>query len=225
MLTESSFEPVPLVQLVLGDTYWCMPNPVSDPRRILSLGLVVDVNLHRFGEGLGGCRREHCHGDDHNTGRRDPAETEYRTTEHLGALQLLVSPTPYVTARGDGDRLGGSGWQRQPRRFSSRLRPGFRPIAAGQPVAELGVELADQGHLGPPPVGVDPQQFVHVVTRHAEAVGVDGVDRRDRPDRGLDRRRLVGDAVEDPLEHPGVLAVAGPQELAVGDVLAEPAST
>ena len=57
--------------------------------------------------------------------------------------------------------------------------------------------------------------------RHVEAVDVDGVEGRDSADRRVDGGRLVGDAVEDPLEHAGVLAVAGPEELAVG-VLAEP---
>ena len=108
----------------------------------------------------------------------------------------------------------------QPRRSSRSLD--LLAKLGGQMVAELGEVLADQGHLGAPFVGVHGEQFLHVTGRHVEPartsidVGVGHV-----ADGCGDGLAAPGAALEDPLEHPAVLAVAGPEPLAVG-ALAEP---
>ena len=54
-----------------------------------------------------------------------------------------------------------------------------------EPVAELGVVLADQRHLGPPSLGVDPQELRHVLRRDVDARGVDGIRWPGTPPMGV----------------------------------------
>ena len=65
-----------------------------------------------------------------------------------------------------------SGRRAQPRRFS-RASTWLGQRLGRKAIAELGVVLADERHLGPPPVFIDPQELVHVLLGHVEPVDVD----------------------------------------------------
>src|SRR5262249_48978591 len=82
-------------------------------------------------------------------------------------------------------------------------------------IAELGEELAEGDGLLPPVRGSDREQLLHDLRRHRQLVGVEPAGRRQMADRGFDRRAPSLAALDHPLEHPQVLAEAGPQELAV----------
>src|SRR3984957_6191212 len=88
------------------------------------------------------------------------------------------------------------------------------PDAGGQLVADELEPLFDQRELLTPLVGVDRQRAVHVGSVDVEPVKVEVVGGRNDADRRLPAARLVLDAVDNPLEHPAVLAEARPQELA-----------
>src|SRR5512134_1104487 len=79
-------------------------------------------------------------------------------------------------------------------------------------VAEVPVVVADAAHLGEPAVHVDAQQLGQVLLGHVEPGHVELAPPRQVADRGLDGLGRSLAALEDPLEHAAVLAVAGPQE-------------
>src|SRR5665213_1928374 len=92
-----------------------------------------------------------------------------------------------------------------------------------QLVAERRPVLTHLRQLRQPAVGVDLEQLGHHLRRDVETLGIDPAraDRRHEPDGGFLGLRVPGQPAEDPRQHPGVLAEAGPHELA-GVVLAEP---
>src|SRR3954452_19014096 len=91
----------------------------------------------------------------------------------------------------------------------------------GQLVAELGQVLAHLRELGLDRVLVDREQPLQGLGREVEPVDVQRALGRDASDRRVGRLGLAVAAAEDPLQDTGVLAEAGPQELALV-VLAEP---
>src|SRR4051812_6279417 len=95
------------------------------------------------------------------------------------------------------------------------------PHGAGQLVAELLEPLGDLRDLLAPLVLVDGEGLVDLLGGHVQTRDVERVRRGDVPDRGLLRRGGALEALDDPLEHPAVLAEARPQEAAVL-VAAEP---
>src|SRR2546426_444093 len=119
---------------------------------------------------------------------------------------------------------------RRPRR-DGRRSPLGPELARG-----LRVRLPDGRRQSRPELLVEPAQFIQglepLVTvtakrffepggRDIQAAGVDGREGRDIPDRGLPGFCLAADPLDDPLEDPHVLAVAGPEEPAPA-VAAEP---
>ena len=84
-----------------------------------------------------------------------------------------------------------------------------------QLVAELREILADARAVFAPALGVERQQRLERLDRHAAAVEVDVLGLRLVADDRLVRAHLVEAALEDPLEHAQVVAEARPQEAAV----------
>src|SRR6267143_378796 len=95
------------------------------------------------------------------------------------------------------------------------------PQDARQAVPEHRVVLLDGADLRPPFPGIDREHGGEVVPVHVEALEVERLRGRDGADRGFGSTRPPGDPLADPGEHPAVLAVAGPEEAALG-ALAEP---
>src|SRR5580698_9899666 len=88
------------------------------------------------------------------------------------------------------------------------------PDAGGQLVADEFEPRFDQRQLLAPLGGIDRQRAVDVGGVDVEPVEVEVVGGGNDTDRRLLAARLVLDAIDDPLEHPAVLAEARPQELA-----------
>src|SRR5204863_8337833 len=90
-----------------------------------------------------------------------------------------------------------------------------------QPVTEPREMRFDRRQLGAPRVDIDREQLVECVRRDVETAGGEGVGRGQTADRRVDGLGRSTTAREHPREDTRVLAVAGPQELAV-DAFAEP---
>src|SRR5262249_59395845 len=105
--------------------------------------------------------------------------------------------------RGDGERLGDR---------------------RGDPIAELLVDLAELVEPLQPLAGVAPQRLAELGRRDVEPGDIDGAGRRDPADRRLLDPPGAANALDHPLEHAHVLAVARPQEATLG-VTAEPPRT
>src|SRR5436189_5001 len=90
-------------------------------------------------------------------------------------------------------------------------------LAAGLPVTRQAVAK----HLGAPLVGVDRKHAPELLPLEVEALGLQRALGGHEADRGLGRLGATRAALDDPGQHPRVLAETGPQELAVV-VLAEP---
>src|SRR5579863_7015477 len=87
--------------------------------------------------------------------------------------------------------------------------------------AELGEVLLDQRNFRQPALDIDTKQFVQVSPFNVEACGVEIGEVGNSPNRGLFRVHLAVAALENPSQHPAVLAITGPQVSAVL-ILAKP---
>src|SRR5205807_10249598 len=91
----------------------------------------------------------------------------------------------------------------------------------GQPRAELLVELVELAQGLEPLPGVAAKRVAEPSRRNVEPAGVDRARRRHPADRCFVRSARAADALDHPLEHAHVLAVARPEETPLG-VAAEP---
>ena len=89
-------------------------------------------------------------------------------------------------------------------------------------VVELLEVLLAEPHLLAPALVVDRQDRLEVLGRDVDAVEVELLGGRDDADRGLAPRDLAGLELQEPQQRPQVVAVAGPQVVAVARIALEP---
>src|SRR5713226_6456963 len=82
--------------------------------------------------------------------------------------------------------------------------------------AELPEEIADRIEFRSPVSGLHAEQLLHGLRADVQAFQFQRLGRRYETDGGLDRGGFSLDALQNPLQHANVLAIARPQELAVG---------
>src|SRR5512133_901146 len=82
-------------------------------------------------------------------------------------------------------------------------------------LSELGEVLPNERNLGLPAFDIHIQQLLHGVGGNVQTLGVDVLGGWQPSDGSIHGLRVSVDAFEDPLQDAAVLAVAGPEELAV----------
>src|SRR6266702_3709085 len=168
--------------------------------------------------------------------------TQIRKMPPLARLDSAKSTSRYRPPNGTADFArssvrGASRWPAAP----ARTRPRTRWLAIGgsssaeafhevlvqfpepgrQVPVETAEELGDVLRLQLPGLGVHREQQVQVGPADVQAVQVQRARRGQVADRGPGRGRGTGQPLDDPFQHPDVLAEARPDELALR-VLAEP---